>query len=493
VRHGGRRNPLAHAADMLEHGEYRQFATPGDLAAYLDPRTNQTTALDLLDAHLVKTADRAIDRLIWTMPPQEGKSVRISRTFPLWLLLRNPNLRIAIISYEARIARRWGRAIRNEINSHPELGLTVRRDTSAADEWQLEGHDGGIITAGIGGALTGRPVDVLIIDDPVKGRAEADSETYRETAWEFWTETASTRLAPGAPVVLLMTRWHEDDLAGRLLTSESADEWVHVNIPALADHDPDKGETDPLGRAPGEWLASARRRTVKQWERIRRQVGARAFAALYQGRPSPGEGGILKRAWWKYYDRPRAVRRSDGSMHALGVDRVIMSLDASFKDTKTSDWCVIQIWGARGSRAWLLHQVRDRMDLPALIAAVRSLAAEWPQATAKLIEEKANGSALIQSLRGEIGGLIPVNPTDSKSARAAAVSPYIQAGDIEIPDPRIAPWIGAFVEECSAFPNGRNDDQVDAMTQALARLVASGNAADDFMRGLLSDPEDDDD
>ncbi len=484
-------DPLALAADQLEAGPHADFPTPGDLATYLDARTVQTPALDLLDQHLLGVADSRIDRLIWTMPPQEGKSQRISRFFPLWLLLRNPDLRIAIVSYEADIARRWGRAIRNEIVAHPELGLAVRHDTSAAHEWQLDGHLGGVITSGIGGALTGRPVDVLIIDDPVKGRKEADSETYREACWSWWTESGSTRLAPGAPVILLMTRWHEDDLAGRLLASESADEWTHVNIPALADHDPAKGETDPLGREPGEWLRSARRRTRAMWERIRRQVGSRAFAALYQGRPAPAEGGILKRAWWRFYGAPRAVQRSDGTWHAVGAAEVILSVDCAFKDTKSSDWVVIQVWARRGSRAWLLHQVRDRLDMPATAEAIRQVSAAWPQAKRKLIEEKANGAAVIQSLRGQIGGLIPINPTDSKESRANAVAPFIEAGDVELPDPSFAPWVAGFVDECASFPNGSHDDQVDGMTQALQRLMMGSSAAA-FMDDLMADPEDDD-
>lgn len=478
------RDALLLAAEMLERGPAR-FSTPGELAEYLDPRTVHTEALGLLDRCLIRVADRRLDRLIWTMPPQEGKSQRISRTFPLWLLLHNPDLRIAIASYEFDIARRWGRAIRNDIQAHPELGLSIRRDTGAAHEWQLEGHLGGVITTGVMGALTGRPVDVLIIDDPVKGRAEADSETYREAVWSWWTESGSTRLTPGAPVILLMTRWHEDDLAGRLLASESAEEWTHVNIPAVADHNDDAGETDPLGREPGDYLVSARGRTAAGWQRIRRQVGARAWGALYQGRPAPAEGGILKRAWWRYYTTARAVQRGDGTWHAIGADEVILSVDCSFKDTKTSDWVVIQVWAKRGSRAWLLDQVRDRMDLPATLAAVRAVSAKWPQARRKVIEEKANGAGVIQVLRGELGGLVAENPTDSKEARASAVSPFIEAGDVELPDPKFAPWIGGFVEECSAFPNGSNDDQVDAMTQALGRLLMGGTSAGKFMRDLM--------
>ena len=480
-------DPLALAADMLEGGPTRDFPTPGDLATYIDPRTIHTEALGLLDRCLLRLADGRNDRLIWTMPPQEGKSQRISRFLPLWLLLRNPDLRIAIVSYEDRIARRWGRAIRTDILTHPELGLTVRHDTSAAYEWQLDGHDGGVITTGIGGALTGRPVDVLIIDDPVKGRAEADSEAYRAAAWDWWTETGSTRLAPGAPVVLLMTRWHEDDLAGRLLASESRDEWVYVNIPAIADHDVSKGETDPLGRAVGQWLNSARRRTVAMWERIRRQVGSRAFAALFQGRPAPAEGGILKRAWWVFYPRPRAVQRSDGTWHAIGAEEVFQSWDCAFKDLEDNDWVVGQIWARRGSKSWLLDQVRDRMDCPATIKQVEMMTAKWPQAKRKLIEEKANGAAVIQSLRGSIPGLIAVNPTDSKEARANAVAPFVEGKDVELPHPSFAPWIASFVEECASFPNSSHDDQVDACTQALMRIYLGKGGADRFMRQLLAE------
>lgn len=475
---------LAAAAAKLEGAETRVFPTPGELAAYIDPRTVNTDALQLLDSNLTEIAHGQHDRLIWTMPPQEGKSVRISRVFPYWLLLHKPDTRIAIVSYEANIARRWGRAIRNDILTHPELGITVRTDTAAAHEWQLEGHDGGVITVGIGGALTGRPVDCMIIDDPVKGRAEADSQTYRDNAWEWWTETGATRLAPGAPVILLMTRWHEADLAGSLLTSESAAEWTHINIPALADHDPTQTK-DPLGRQPGEWLTSARGRTPQAWERIRRQVGSRAFNALYQGRPAPAEGGIFKRDWWRYYTVPKAYEKPDGTWHAPGTITLIQSWDLAFKDTTSSDYVVGQVWARQGTQGFLLDQVRGRMDFPSTCVAIRNLTAKWPQTTGKYIEDKANGPAVISQLRKEIGGIIPVTPKDSKLARAHAVTPLIEAGDIALPDPTLAPWIGDLIEELAGFPNGAHDDQVDTLTQALWALFLNRGGPDDFMGELI--------
>ena len=421
-----------------------------------------------------------LKRLIWTMPPQEGKSQRVSRTFPLWLLLRNPQARIAIASYEAGIARRWGRAVRNDIAAHPELGLTVRQDTSAAHEWQLDGYDGGVYTVGIGGALTGRPIDgALIIDDPLKGRAEADSEVFRQACINWWQETGSTRLAPGTPVILVQTRWHEDDLAGWLPRHDEG--WAAVNVPAQADHDPVTG-SDPLGRAPGEFLVSARGRTVDDWEQTRRTVGPRGWSALYQGRPSPAEGGILKRAWWRFYSTPRAHRSADGAWRVTHADQVIQSWDMSFKDTKASDFVVGQVWARRGPKAFLLDQVRDRMDFPGACNAVRAMSAKWPQAALKLVEDKANGPAIIAQLRRDLPGLVAYSPKDSKEARAHAVSAFVEAGNVELPDPAEAPWVGDFVEECSAFPNAAHDDQVDAMTQALHKLLLTPSLTNFFGR-----------
>jgi len=463
-------------ADDLDEQAVAQYPAPGALAAALYPSsTKQTPALQLLDDELVAVAERETTRLMWFMPPQEGKSQRVSRWFPLWMLLRNPDLRITIGSYELGVARRWGRAIRNEIQAHPELGLRVKQDTAAAHEWELAGHTGGVYCAGVGGALTGRPVDLMIIDDPVKGRKEADSEAYREAAKEWWQETVSARLGEATPVVLIMTRWHEDDLAGWLLT-EDPGKWRVVNVPALADHDPNKGETDPLGRDPGEWLESARGRTAEGWLQRRKDFGERGFTALCQGKPAPAEGGMLKRAWWRYDDAPLAVQRPDGTMNAVGVDTVIQSWDMTFKDTDGTDYVVGQVWGRRSAEVHLLDQVRDRMDFPATCRAVEALSAKWPQASLKLIEDKANGPAVISQLRRTVSGLVAVNPKDSKAGRVSAVSPFVEAGNVFLPAPARTPWVSGFIEEAAGFPTAAHDDQVDAMTQAVSRLLLDSSS-----------------
>jgi predicted phage terminase large subunit-like protein len=480
---------LTRAAEKAEAADSADYPTPGSLAVAIDPRTVQTPALDLLDSALVDAAEGTAPRLIFTMPPQEGKSVRVSSWFVLWLLKRNPDLRIGIVSYSDRIARRWGRAVRNHIAANPDLGIAVSPDSRAANEWTIAGHDGGLITIGIAGSINGRPLDVLIIDDPLKGQKEADSEYYRETCKEFWRSSGSARLSEGAIVVVITTRWHEDDLAGWLLAEDPGD-WRYINIPALADHDPAKGETDPLGREPGEWMISARRRTVRGWLRRQKDAGVRAFTSLYQGRPSPGLGNVWLRTWWRRYSVPLWSQHPTipGAwwIDPQEFDQLIMSWDMAFKDTKSSDYVVGQVWLRRGANAYLLDQVRKRLSFTDTLTAFTAMHERWPQAVAKLVEDKANGTAVIDTLKSKIPGIIPINPTESKYSRANAVSPLIQAGNVWLPDKTIALFDPEeLIEEGAAFPRAAHDDQVDATSQALARLllrVGAGQASLDAMK-----------
>ncbi|WP_309030783.1 phage terminase large subunit [Streptomyces alfalfae] len=474
---------LAMAADRLEgrSAAADRYPTPHDLAEDLDPRVVLTPALRLLDQSLIDVAEGRCRRLIWTMPPQEGKSQRVSRTFPAWLLTRNPNLRIAIASYELGTARRWGRAIRNDIqNNTDKFGIRVRRDTSSAQEWQIQDHDGGVYSVGVAGALTGRPVDVLIIDDPIKDRAQAESEVFRERVWDFWTDTARTRFGADTVVIVVLTRWHEDDLAGRLLAQDTRGEWRHINIPAQADHDPNKGETDPLGRAPGEYLTSARGRTPQDWENTRQDVGTRTWTSLYQGRPSPTSGNVWKRQWWRRYATPLWSQHPTlpDAYTVHEADQVVMSWDMTFKDTKSSDYVVGQVWARQGANVYLLDQIRKRLSFTDTLTAFKGLVARWPQATAKYVEDKANGTAVINTLKNEIPGIIAVTPTESKYARANAVAPVIEAGNAFLPDTSIALFDPEeLIEEAAGFPNAAHDDQVDATSQALAQLLLDSTGA----------------
>ncbi len=464
--------------------ERRSWKSPGDLARDLDPTTVQTPALELIDQALIDVDAGRCDRLIISMPPQEGKSTRVTKIGPLWMLTRNPSRRVVVVSYGQDLANEFGRDIRNHITSNQgrdetlDIGLRIARDNGSVSSWKLEGYRGGVRSVGVSGGIVGRPADVMFIDDPITNREQAESETYRKRAKNFWTGTASTRLAPGAPVILILTRWHEDDLAGWLQGRPDGHRWRVINIPAQANHDPGKGETDPLGREPGEYMDSARidestgqQRTAADWAQIKVQAGSRDWESQYQGNPSPPEGAILKRHWWKQYDLPLWVERSDGSRIVTNMDDQLASWDLTFKETKGTDFVVGQVWMRRGADAFLLDQSRARRSFVETCQELRVMSARWPQMILKLVEDKANGPAVISALSHTVSGIVPEEPHGSKVARASAVSPLIEAGNVWLPSPELAPWVGDFIEECAGFPTAKHDDQVDAMTQALNRLI----------------------
>jgi predicted phage terminase large subunit-like protein len=462
----------------------------------LDPSYRRPAHIDLIHRKLAEVeAGSGPRRVIITMGPQEGKSESVTHYGALWALIRNPDRRVAIVSYEDETARRWGRAIRDDLENNQgdegtvDLCLRLREDVRAAGRWQVQGHKGGVYCTGVGGALTGRPVDWLFIDDPVKGKAQADSEVERQKVWDWWQSVARTRIPTDSVVVIILTRWHQDDLAGRLMAQDDEREaqgkprrWTVVNIPAQADHDPALGQTDPLGRAPGEWLDSARGRTTEDWEDIREDVGSAVFTALYQGRPSPAEGDLWQRAWWRHYPAPIWLEHEDGT-RTVPTGTVFQSWDMAFKDTKDADFVVGQVWQHDGIKARLLDQVRARMTFTATVTAVEALRAKWPGTSAVLVEDKANGTAVLDTLKLRVPGLVPITPTESKQARAQAVSPFIEAGNVELPHPSLAAWVGDFIEEAAAFPNGTHDDQVDTTSQALARIYLGKQVRKLRMRG----------
>lgn len=458
-----------------------RWRTPGSLASQITPSTVHTEALAKIDEALQELVNTPDGRLIITMPPQEGKSTRVAKDFPVWVLKHRPWTRIVGASYAQSLANRNGRAVRNIIRSNPALGLKLADDNGSASEWEIERDEidpddpnldplaqqrGGLVSVGIGAGLTGRPADLLIIDDPVKDRKQAESKAIQETVWDWWTDVASSRLAPGAPVVVILTRWHEADLAGKLLAAPDGELWTVINIPAQAD-----SEDDPLGRSIGEWLKSARGRTGEQWAAIKKRVGSRTWASLYQGKPTAREGTIFKREMWTYYDTPQWVEREDGSCITLGFDEVVQSWDLTFKGTSGADLVVGQVWGRRGVDLYLLDQVRRRMDFVETCQAFRALSAKWPESILKLVEDKANGPAVIAQLGRTVAGIVPVEPDGGKEARAAAVSPIVESKNVHLPAPEIHPWVSAFVDEAAAFPNGAHDDQVDAFSQAGNRMI----------------------
>jgi predicted phage terminase large subunit-like protein len=465
-----------HAAQAFEP-RTAKWASPGEMAVALDPKTVQTDTMRLFDEALVWAWNTPDARLIISCPPQAGKSQRAVRRFSAWVLSQQPETQITVCSYNDDTARRWGRVIRDDIAEHGKDmgGLAVRKDVSSQSEWLLEGHDGGLFTAGVGSSLTGRKSQLMIVDDPVKGREEADSPRYQQRNWDWWREVAMTRLAPGAPAIIVMTRWSAADLGGMVLKPEhGGDDWRVVNIPAQANHRPELGETDPLGREPGEYMVTTRGMTVAQWERRKRDTGPRSWAALYQGSPTPDEGGIFPRDW-ATYDEPLWMVRDDGAHIVPGIGRddheLAVSWDLTFSDTKNSDFVVGQVWLRVGNTAFLLDQIRARMNFNATCEAMLKLRAKWPQAIQTFVENKANGPAVINALQQQIVGLIPIEPEGSKVARASAISPLVFSKNVVLPTARLLPNVEELREEAVNFPSSVHDDTVDAMSQAINRLL----------------------
>ena len=264
------------------------------------------------------------------------------------------------------------------------------------------------------------------------------------------------------------TRWHDDDLAGRLIRY-SAQPWEVLNIAAQCV----TPSTDPLGRAAGEYMISARGRDTHDWEVRKAEAGPRMWSALFQGDPQPDVGGILQRGWWQPYAQLPLVVDEHGRHWLTGFDEVIQSWDLTFgTKSEDADYVVGQTWARRGSQVYLVDQVRDRLDYPEQVAAVEAARGKWPQVSAVLIEAKANGQAVISTLSQRVPGIIPITSTDSKITRTKAISPFVAARTVHIPDPALPvnAWVAGYVEECAAFPTGTHDDQVDTTTQALSWL-----------------------
>lgn len=436
------------------------------MPAYLMGWVHETICAEL-DAFLAAVAHGLSPRLMLCMPPRHGKSELASRRFPAYVFGRYPDMSIIGTSYSADLSSRLNRDVQRIIEQpeyaaiFPDTRLSAKNIRTVAsgaylrnsDLFEIVGHGGSYRSAGVGGGITGMGGDILIVDDPFKDRAEADSPTIRRKVWDWYTSTLYTRLAPGGGILVINTRWHMDDLSGRLLEAArrgEGDQWRVVEFPAIA-------ARDEARRMAGEAL-HPERYPLEQLEAIRRTLGSREWEALYQQRPVPDGGSIFKAQWLRFWlpkDLPAVF------------DQVLISWDMTFKDGDDTDYVVGQVWGRKGADRYLLDQVRARMGFTDTLAAFRALAEKWPQATRKLVEDKANGPAVIDSLKHHVSGIIPVEPDGSKTARAHAVTALFEAGNVHIPHPQHCPWASEYVAELTQFPGAAHDDQVDATTQAL--------------------------
>ena len=441
--------------------------------------------IDIIIEHLEAVTRGQIRNLLINVPPRHMKSLLVSVFWPAWEWIAHPERRWLYSSYAASLSIRDSVKFRRLIESSWYQSRWGHRFDLASDQNTKvrvdNSRSGYRIATSVGGSATGEGGDRIVCDDPHNVQ-EVESDAVRKSTLDWWDVVMSTRVndPKTSAMVVVMQRCHQQDLSGHLLEQGG---FEHLCLPAEYEGSTRKtsiGFTDPRTIV-GELLWKERYGPT-EIEDLKRRLGSYAAAGHLQQRPSPLGGGIFKRHWWRYWQPPGAnlppvvVQLPDGtyqSIHAVnwptrGVEQ-IESWDCAFKDLETSDYVVGQIWGRLGADYFLGDQIRARMDCPTTIKAVRELSERCPGSLAKLIEDKANGSAVIQMLQHEIPGILPVNPEGGKVARAMAVSPLIEAGNVYLPHPSIAPWVNDFIEECAAFPNGAHDDQVDAMTQALLR------------------------
>lgn len=421
--------------------------------------------------------DKKIDRLVVNMPPRHAKTEYCTKLFPAYYLARRPQRFVMSTSYNDTLAKEFGRAARDYAMGRPTQqafpDFRIRKDSQAVDEWRTT-SGGAYFGIGIGGTTSGRPANLLIIDDPLKAREEADSATMRNRVWSFYTSALAQRLQPEDDLtphkqLIILTRWHPDDLVGRLQETHEwkTGDWGHISFPGITE--------TPDPEHPGTIIETAlwpERFPLEELQR-RKRLNEREFAALYQQSPYIAGGNLIRQTWWQYY-RPG----EDDQQYPI----LIIAADTAFKDKQQSDYSVFAIMGLlQNGDIHIIDIQRERWTFPDLKSRAILLNNRWRGRGLRgfYIEDKASGQSLIQELRRESGlAVIPYRVRGDKVTRVNSVLPLIEGGRVFLP--QNAPWLDAFLEESTQFPSSAHDDQVDAISlgiDVLSRMALSPEAA----------------
>ena len=415
--------------------------------------------IELLASKLEAVERGDIRRLAIFMPPRHGKSILTSEFFPAWYMGRNPDKYIICSTYAQDLADDFGRKVRNQLQDkrYTDIFPDAELSTDSSSMRRFNTTKGGVYYAvGAGSAITGRGAHLLLIDDPIKGREEADSAAMRKNLLDWYRATAYTRLMPNGSVILIQTRWHEDDLAGWILKETGHEGWDVVEFPAILNERAagmlDLKEGDPL------WEDSY---PIERLQEIKKTVGTREWSSLYAQKPSVEEGNIIKRWWWKTWTRENPPE----------MDYILQSWDTAYTVTETSDYSACTTWGVfsgeGGYNLYLIDSFREKLTFPELKNQAVHLYNEL-QPDLVLVEAKASGWSLVQELMRTGIPITPFNPKKmDKLARVHSVAPLFEGGRIWAPDTDESANV---MNQFAMFPNTKHDDLVDSTTQALLRL-----------------------
>ncbi len=414
-----------------------------------------------------KLATGELKRLIVNMPPRHTKSEFASYLLPAWMVGRNPKLKIIQATHTGELAIRFGRKAKNLIDSEEYAKIfktRLQEDSKAAGRWETA-QGGEYFAAGVGGAITGRGADLLIIDDP-HSEQDAMSETALESAYEWYTSGPRQRLQPGASIVLVMTRWSTKDLTAQLLKAQKevkGDQWEVVEFPAILDHG-----TEDQAVWPEYWK-------LDELEKVKATLPVAKWNAQWMQRPTSEEGAIIKRDWWKVWKHDWIPQ----------LHYVIQSYDTAYLKKETADFSAITTWGLfypnqdSPLNLILLDAIKDRYEFPELRRKALEQYKYWSPEMV-IVEAKAAGLPLTYELRQMDIPVVNFTPSkgNDKHVRVNSCAPVFESGMVWAPETKFAEEV---IEECAAFPFGDNDDLVDSMTQAVMRFRQGG---------LIQHPED---
>ena len=469
-----------------DYSEYVKYANPGFYMTHF-----HKYLCDEIQHFLeMPPTGKAMDILLLSVPPQHGKSFTVTETLPSWFLGKHPTDGVILCSYESDLAEKFSRKNRDKyINYACDIfGTGINSGAQGVALWETD-KGGTCRAAGLKAGITSYGCELFIIDDPIKNKDQAQSEVVIKKIHDEMGPSVQSRIHPGGKLIVIQTRWIENDTIGYILKNWSEFVYKYINLPCECEDE----TNDPLGRKLGESLMGehlgdygipAKIRNDNNWLKSKKMLvktgdGEYTWNALYQGHPSAQNGNLFHADWWQLYSREH-IKFTD-------FEYTLLSVDATFKKTETSDMVAITLWGIAQNHIYLWKLVNKRMGFVETVERIKRFAREYPQIDSLVIEDKANGSAIIDTLHyiDGIPPIEPVNPLGGKYSRAQAVAPFVSTLAVHIPndftysEEKEIEWddktdmngTEKYIEQHTKFPFMAHDDMVDSTSQALARLI----------------------